>query len=47
MFISIEGVPKIQHRHSERSEESHVFIFKSKNQKRDPSAYGPRMTAKG
>jgi hypothetical protein len=33
--------------HSERSEESHIFLFKSKNQKRDPSAFGLRMTRKG
>jgi hypothetical protein len=29
---------KNPHHHSERSEESHLFLFKSKNQKRDPSS---------
>jgi hypothetical protein len=42
-----ETVPKNPHCHSERSEESHVSLFKSKNQKRDPSAFGLRMTRKG
>jgi hypothetical protein len=37
---------KNPHCHSERSEESHIFLFKSKNQKRDPSAFGLRMTRK-
>jgi hypothetical protein len=30
-------VPKNQNCHSERSEESRIFLFKSKNQKRCPS----------
>ena len=38
---------KNPHCHSERSEESHVFLFKSKNQKRDPSAFSLSMTQRG
>jgi hypothetical protein len=37
---------KNQNCHSKQSEESHIFLFKSKNQKRDPSAFGLRMTEK-
>jgi hypothetical protein len=33
--------------HSVADEESHVFLFKSKNQKRDPSDFVLRMTRKG
>jgi hypothetical protein len=33
--------------HSEAGEESLNFLFKSKNQKRDPSAFGLRMARKG
>jgi hypothetical protein len=33
------GCSKNSHRHSEQSEESHIFLFKSKNQKRDPSDF--------
>jgi len=44
--ISWRGCSKNPHCHSERSEESHFFLFKSKNQKRDPSAFGLRMTRK-
>ena len=36
------GLFQNPHCHSERSEESHVFLFKSKNQKRDPSALRPQ-----
>ena len=38
----IRGCSKNPHRHSERSEESQVFLFKSKNQKRDPLDLRPR-----
>jgi hypothetical protein len=41
-----EAVSKNPNRHSAAGEESHVFLFKSKNQKRDPSAYSLRMTIK-
>jgi len=37
---------KNPHRHSERSEESHIFLRKSKNQKRDISDFILRMTRK-
>jgi hypothetical protein len=39
-------VPKNQNCHSEQSEESHIFLFKSKNQKRDPLDFVLRMTRK-
>jgi hypothetical protein len=43
---SCRGCYKNRHCHSTASEESHVFLFKSKNQK-EPSAFGLRMTRKG
>jgi hypothetical protein len=45
--VLTETVPKNQHRHPERSEESHIFLFKSKIRRGDPSAYSLRMTQKG
>jgi hypothetical protein len=45
--VLTEAAPKNQHRHSERSEESPVFLFKSKIRRGDPSAYSLRMTRKG
>jgi hypothetical protein len=45
--IEKQDCSKNPHRHSERSEESHIFLFKSKNQKRDPSDFVLRMTRKG
>jgi hypothetical protein len=47
MATQIGDCSKNPHRHSERSEESHLFLFKSKNQKRDPSDFVLRMTGKG
>jgi hypothetical protein len=41
------GCSKNSHCHSERSEESHVSLFKSNDRKRDPSAFGLRMIRKG
>jgi len=40
------GCSKNPHCHSAAGKESHVFLFKSKNQKRDPSAFGLRMARK-
>jgi hypothetical protein len=45
--VLTEAVPKNKHRHSERSEESPIFLFKSKIRRGDPSAYSLRMTWKG
>jgi len=42
----LETVPKNQHSHSAAGEESHIFLFKSKIRRGDPSAYSLRMTGK-
>ncbi|WP_299229628.1 hypothetical protein [Sulfurihydrogenibium sp.] len=44
--ISWRDCFKNPHCHSERREEPHVFLFKSKNQKRDLSTFDLRMTRK-
>jgi len=45
--VLTEAVPKNQHRHSAAGEESHIFLFKSKIRREDPSAYSLSMTLKG
>jgi hypothetical protein len=41
-----EAVLKNPHSHSAAGEESHIFLFKSKNQKRDPSDLRPQDDGK-
>jgi hypothetical protein len=42
IYTSVETALKNPNCHSERSEESHIFLFNQKNQKRDPSALRPQ-----